>query len=154
MLYYYLLARARLAKLANALDLGSSTERFAGSSPAPRTIFLLKNGATAPERPRFQLFILLVILAECLSGVCAARHSISRARLSSSLKQVRYQFPSARGAGLSVKVPVIQPTDSTTTFFAAGSAETTLYCSSPVASVPSLKPEPTDKVNIRALMAL
>ena len=33
------LPRARLAKLANALGLGPSTERFVGSSPAPRTIF-------------------------------------------------------------------------------------------------------------------
>ena len=52
MLYYNLLIRARLAKLANALGLGPSTERFAGSSPASRTSFHggLNRGAekTAP----------------------------------------------------------------------------------------------------------
>ena len=57
---------ARLAKLANALGLGPSTERFAGSSPASRTIFQLKNTKTAQNQPRF-FFVPPVFSAEDVS---------------------------------------------------------------------------------------
>ena len=73
MIYYSLLLRARLAKLANALGLGPSTERFAGSSPASRTIFRIVPAETAFSRPQ--------TVHAVRADVAARKNEIARIRI-------------------------------------------------------------------------
>ena len=51
------LPSARVAELADALDLGSSTERCGGSNPPLRTIFPAVQGPGARRTPRHDIFV-------------------------------------------------------------------------------------------------